>query len=591
MPGNVCSNVKTEIEPPALTRGFSGPAVRCHALTGKRRAWGSSGIWQLLGVVVCLAFLQVSAFGSGDHSSKHDKDHPPEDDIFAGTNVLRIRILISRSGMAALRNTGWGNGQERPKVKAIVREGGRIYTNVEIHLKGAAGSFRPVDDNPGFTLNFGKLAPGQTFHGYHKISLNNSVQDPSFLTEKICRELFEASGVPAPHAGFATVELNGSDLGLRVMVEGWGKHFLKRYFDNTSGNLYDGGFVEDIDSGGLGVNSGDNPQDNSGLVALVAAVKYINRAHQAHKTDLSEEFKHLAETLDMNRFISFMAMDVMECDWDGYAMNHNNWRLFHDLDSNKMVFMPHGLDQMFGVERANPECSILPGMRGIAARAVMSTREGRQMYLERMAQLYTNVWHVDALVKRVDQLNAVIRPVLAERSSSSARYHDGEVESLKQRIRERDASLRRQLASFSKLEPTGILPLTGWDSRPFMGSPESRKDKGPDGQDVLYLGARGNSIGSWRTQLTLQEGVYRFEGKVRTKNVKPSSGEPTGGAGLRVAHSPVTVEFSGTQDWQVFKYPFRVQDPDRAVVFICELRAAGGEAWFDTASLRVVRLR
>jgi hypothetical protein len=72
----------------------------------------------------------------------------PRDDIFAGTNVLRIRVLISNSGMAALRNTGWGNGQDRPRVKAIVREGGTIYTNVEVHLKGAAGSFRSVDDNP-----------------------------------------------------------------------------------------------------------------------------------------------------------------------------------------------------------------------------------------------------------------------------------------------------------------------------------------------------------------------------------------------------------------------------------------------------------
>ena len=73
------------------------------------------------------------------------------------------------------------NGQDRPRVKAIVREGGVIYTNVEVHLKGSAGSFRSVDDNPGLTLNFEKSAPGQTFHGYRKISLNNSVQDKSFL--------------------------------------------------------------------------------------------------------------------------------------------------------------------------------------------------------------------------------------------------------------------------------------------------------------------------------------------------------------------------------------------------------------------------
>jgi len=507
-----------------------------------------------------------------------------KDDIFAGTNVLRIRLLIPNSGVGQLRNSGWGNGQERPKVKAIVREGGRIYTNVEVHLKGAAGSFRPIDDNPGFTLNFEKDAPGQTFHGYHKISLNNSIQDRSFLTEKICRELFEAAGVPAPHSGFAKVELNGRDLGLRVMVEGWGKHFLKRYFKNTSGNLYDGGFVEDI-TDNLQVNSGDHPQEHPGLLALISAMG---------EPDPARRFSRLEQTLDMDRFLSFVAMDVMQCDWDGYAMNHNNWRLFHDMEANKMVFFPHGLDQMFGVERTSPECPILPRMQGRVARAVLSTADGKSRYLERIQQLYTNVWHADAILKRVDQLAAVIRPAIAETSTSMARYHDGEVQNLKERISQRDDSLRRQIAKLSnqpKVGSSGSLALSGWNRRTQTGSAEYRQEKTPEGQDALYLGVKDNSICSWRTHITLEEGVYRFEGKIRTREVRPASGEPGAGAGLRISGGAVRAELSGTQDWQKYTYTFRVSQGGGDVETVCELRASGGEAWFDTSSLRVVRLR
>jgi spore coat protein CotH len=507
----------------------------------------------------------------------------PSDDIFAGTNCLRIRILIPNSGMAALRNTGWGNGQDRPRVKAIVREGGTVYTNVEIHLKGAAGSFRSVDDNPCFTLNFEKNAPGQKFHGYRKISLNNSVQDPSYLTEKLCRELFEASGVPAPHAGFAKVELNGRDLGLRVMIEGWGKQFLKRYFENTKGNLYDGGFCEDIKSR-LEVNSGDNPQDNSGLIALINAAE----------ADRNTRFSRLQEVLDMDRFLSFLAMDIMVCDWDGYAMNHNNWRLFHDQAANKMVFMPHGMDQMFGVERTTPECPILPPMHGMVAQRLIATPEGRSRYLERVAQLYTNVWHVNDILKRVDQLSAVIRPAIAESSSSQARYHDRVVEDLKERISQRDESLRLQLARLSaepKLEANGSLRLTGWARRTQSGTPQFRIEKSSEGPDLLYLAANGNTICSWRAKTNLEEGAYRFEGKVRTKDVKPTSAEPDSGAGLRISGNPVVPELTGTQDWQNFSYPFHVRDSGGPVEVICELRASRGEAWFDASSLRVVRLR
>jgi spore coat protein H len=569
--------------------GASKILPKASSITGARASGGGKGAFRLAcfgkAIISCLGlFVLLAALGlafAGEKSKRSEE--VPADDIFAGTNVLRIRLIISNSGMGALANSGWGNGQERPKVKAIVREGGRVYTNVEVHLKGSAGSFRPIDDNPCFTMNFEKYAPGQTFHGYHKISLNNSVQDRSFLTEKICRELFEASGVPAPHSGFAKVELNGRDLGLRVMVEGWGKHFLKRYFKNVKGNLYDGGFVEDINDT-LQVNSGDNPHEHPGLSALIEAV---------HEQDPSRRFARLQETLDMDRFLSFVAMDVMQCDWDGYAMNHNNWRLFHDMEANRMVFFPHGLDQMFGVERTSPECPILPRMRGKVAWAVMSTPDGKLRYLERVAQLYTNVWHVEAILKRVDQLAAVIRPVIAENGPSAARYHDGEVENLKERISERDQSLRRQLASLSnqpKPEPNGSLALSGWNRRIQTGSPEFRQEKTADGQDALYLGANGNSICSWRTKVMLEEGTYRFEGRIRTQEVKPTPGEPNSGAGLRVSGGGVAAELSGTGDWRKFGYSFRVPEGGSEIELICELRAARGAAWFDTSSLHVLRL-
>src|SRR5437773_2820119 len=103
--------------------------------------------------------------------------------IFTNRSVLRLRIEIPKEGIATLRKYqwGWGGGesQERSVVKGTVREGDTVLTNVAIHLKGAAGSFRPVDANPCLTLNFSKFIKGQLFHGLDKISLNNSVQDPS----------------------------------------------------------------------------------------------------------------------------------------------------------------------------------------------------------------------------------------------------------------------------------------------------------------------------------------------------------------------------------------------------------------------------
>src|SRR4029078_8839298 len=190
---------------------------------------------------------------------------------------------------------GWGR---RPTVKATVREGNLVYTNVALHLKGAAGRFRSVDDDPALTFNFDKFAPGQSFHGLHKLSLNNSVQDPSFLTERICRELFEPAGVPVPRAAHAVIDLNGRNLGLRVLVEGYNKQFLKRHFSNSKGNLYDSGFVKEI-TDGLALNSGDNPKDQSPLHRVAEAANDPNPASRLDR---------LEKVLDLDRFITMIAM-------------------------------------------------------------------------------------------------------------------------------------------------------------------------------------------------------------------------------------------------------------------------------------------
>ena len=507
------------------------------------------------------------------------------DNLFSGSEIPRIQIEISRPNLVVLRNRGgWGNGQERPTVRATVREGNTVFTNVAVHLKGAAGSFRPIDQNPCLTLNFDKFEPGQSFHGVHKISLNNSVQDSSYLAEKISRELFEAAGVPVPRAGHAKVKLNGRDLGLYVMTEGFNQQFLKRYFTNTKGNLFDGGFVQDI-TAPLGVNSGENPRDRSGLEALAAA---------ASEPDSSKRFARLEQVLDMDRFLSFVAMDVIECDWDGYAMNRNNWRVFHDLESHKMVFMPHGLDQMFGIERATPDCPILPSMQGLVARAVVGTPEGRWRYIKRVSELYTNVFQVNSILKRVDQLAEVIRPALYESGGEAAtRQWNGQVRYLKSRIVQRGESLRRQLASVTfpvKFDSKAGIRLAGWKPRVQSGAPSFRGDEEQAQPGRLSITVPGaDTIASWRTRVLLDQGSYRFEGKIRTTDLKTGPGE--GGAGLRISGGPITPGLSGTSEWRPFAYPFQVREGGSEVELVCEVRASKGEASFDTASLQLIRTR
>ena len=121
------------------------------------------------------------------------------------------------------------------------------FTDVGIKLKGAAGSFRGLDDRPALTLNMDKFNDGQSFHGLDKFHLNNSVQDGSLTQELVSGHLFRQAGVPAARATHARVWLNKRDLGIYVLKEGFDTNFLRNYFDKHTGNLYYGWLCREID--------------------------------------------------------------------------------------------------------------------------------------------------------------------------------------------------------------------------------------------------------------------------------------------------------------------------------------------------------
>jgi hypothetical protein len=292
-----------------------------------------------------------------------------------------------------------------------------------------------------------------------------------------------------------------------------------------------------------------------------------------------------------------VALEMMLFHWDGYSFNRNNWRIFHDLESNKMVFIPHGLDQLFGTGRQfDPGSPLKPDhVSGTVTRLVLATPEGQRRYLERVAQLYTNVFKTDEIVARVDQIVAGISPALAENHPEIARSLKQRAGSLKQRILQRGEGLRRQLGV--RVQPVAftsdnVLQLTNWKpSLVQSGEPVLDQIEDPPGKILLRINA-GHAISSssWRTRAVLTAGRYQFEGRIRTSGVVIEEGDARGGAGLRVSKGTMPQKLTGTVDWRDYRYSFTVTEETADVELVCELRATEGEAWFDVSSLRLVRL-
>lgn len=488
---------------------------------------------------------------------------PDESDIFfAARHVPKIVIEITGKDLNDLR------ANNRAYVRCTVREDDkRVYDFVGVHLKGAAGSFRGLDDRPALSLNFDKFRKNQVFHGMDKIHLNNSVQDGTYLNEAICRSIFNDAGIAAGRGSHAIVILNGRNLGLYTLTEGFDHTFVKRHYKNPDGILYDGGFCQDLD-GQKKVISNTPHLGQPELKALWQA---------AHEPDVKKRFEKISTLVDIDHFLKFIALELMTAHWDGYCQNRNNYRIYTDTVAKKTYLMPSGMDQMFG----DPNFNLFGGVGGTVANQLLNTPEGKTRYRQVVGSLYTNVFRPEILGERIDEM--------AEKLAPHGDFR-GHAAGLKQRITARANVIANQLGvpppAALKFDNNQARISNGWEPKIVSGTATHAK-RSIEGRGVLYVRVEGEANVSWRKNVLLAPGNYFFEGRVRTANVKGTDDLSTA-AGLRVSGQKRALKIDGSKDWQPFRYEISVGGMQE-VSLVCELISSTGEAWFDLESLKLIR--
>src|SRR5437588_6953040 len=412
-----------------------------------------------------------------------------------------------------------------------------------------------------------------TFHGKTKIHLNNSVEDPTYLNEKLGSLIFAKAGIATPAVQHALVRLNGRRLGLYVVKEGFTREFLARHFKDATGNLYDSDTASQISDD---LDPGPRRTGHADLNKLLELSRI---------PDPKQRWTELERLVDLDQFLSFMTIEVMICHRDGYSLARNNYRLYHDPSSDRFIFLPHGMDQLFG----RPDSPWRPNiMAGAVAQIVMSTPDGQQRYHERFGRMVTNIFDVQELTNTVDGLALLLRPFAAKAQFQEA------VDDLKRRIIERKAFL---LAELGRPAPKPVLfhnqtaAVTNWTPVDIPDRGLLNQTNSPDGMPSLHIVAGPATSASWRSKVLLERGAYRFEARLSVDRVVPLPYGRNKGARLRVTGALAAADsgMMGTRPWTPMAVDFTVRADTEEVELICELRASGGEAWFDRNSLRVVQ--
>jgi len=311
-----------------LTLRVDGQAVDRIATgpIGDDRAWArypDGGAWQVTA-------LPTPGRSNGTRPPASDD---PSDRLFQTDRVQRLQLTIPGNSWASLEDEPYD------EVHAGLAFEGAWFPDVGLRIKGQLGSLRELDEKAAFKVDLNEHEDRE-LRGLTSLTLNNMVQDPSYMHEHLAYTFYRAAGIPAPRVGWVWLVVNGDDFGLYLLVESIDTRFLERWYADPSGHLYEGSYGQDFDHDDIAeleYDEGPDPDDRSELEAV---------ADILDEGSSEQGLARLRERVDVDQFVLNMAIEALMLHWDGYTTS-NNWRFYLDPVSGRFQIIPWGTDQTF----------------------------------------------------------------------------------------------------------------------------------------------------------------------------------------------------------------------------------------------------
>jgi hypothetical protein len=257
----------------------------------------------------------------------------PSDRLFQAERVQRLQLSIPADSWASLEDEPY------LEVPGSLAFEGAWFPRVGVRIKGQLGSLRELDEKVALKVDLNEYEDRE-LRGLSMLTLNNMVQDPSFVHEHLAYTVWRAAGIPAPRVGWTWLEINGEPFGLYLLVESIDERFLARWYADPGGHLYEGSYGQDFDHDDipeLEYDEGPDPDDRSALEAV---------ADILDQGPSEAGLARLRERVDVDQFMWNMALESLMLHWDGYT-TANNWRFYLDPVSGRFQIIPWGADQTF----------------------------------------------------------------------------------------------------------------------------------------------------------------------------------------------------------------------------------------------------
>ena len=324
--------------------------------------------------------------------------------------------------------------------QADIEIDGVSLSEVGIRKKGFVGSqFSPV---PALKIKTDKYVKDQFLGDTERITLNNNGGIIPRMAVCLTYEVFAAAGYPAPQCNMANVIVNGQPKGPYVHVDAIKKRFLRRAFGDNTGSLYEGTHTDFVEAWLPRWECKTSDTDTS--YAPLASV-----AEALQKPD-DELVDALSSVLNIDRYITFWALEVLVSHIDGYGADRNNFYVYFDpIDADRAVFIPWGVDKTFLGDFSLDGYLTADLPRRLSRIPAMATRMKNE--LER---LLDEVWDEVAILGSIDRYSAQVKCAQQEDD------YDTKVETLRTWVSSRSDQVREMLRAGLPVGMKKSLPCT-----------------------------------------------------------------------------------------------------------------------------------
>lgn len=277
---------------------------------------------------------------------------------------------------------------------------GETYNHVAIRAKGNTSLTQVAhygNDRYSFKIEFDHYNDACRYHGLDKLSLNNIIQDNTYMKDYLTYQMMGYFDVAAPLCSFVYITVNGEDWGLYLAVEGVEDAFLTRNYGKNPGSLYKpdsmkmgggkgfggdfrmdewdeenggpGGFEGGPDGGPGGFESGPGGGHGpGGMGSSDVSLIYTDDDYDSYeniftnaKTELTDADKsrlistlkdlnageNLEDTVNIDQVIRYFVVHNFVCNFDSYtgSMIHNYY-LYEE--NGRLSMIPWDYNLAFG---------------------------------------------------------------------------------------------------------------------------------------------------------------------------------------------------------------------------------------------------